>query len=334
MAITDKVKNWISKEIQEGVYSVGSKMPTRVVLMEKYQIARASIDKVIRQLVDDGILSSSQGSGTYVVDQRKNDPHIYIILNTEIKCAEANSFHTKISRMISASPKNGIQHSIIGSHDFEKHFSAILQNTNSRVIWSRPPLKAQGYLNELKKSRTPQIILNRPIPAFDFISTDTLASIKSLFKHIDPSNENLRFGLIVPPLDLEESFLAERELYFQQIIHETDHTLSLMIRSKNKTSSEIMNATRLVFDKISMIDYLFIPDFAMVPYIIAVASERGVILGKELSLITIDWNEDQEGIVCIKQNWDKMFQEALKWAQSNKVNECKMLIEANIIKSS
>lgn len=331
MGVTDRVKNWISKDIRDGVYPPGSKLPTRMTMMNKYNIARASIDKVIRQLVEEGLLSSTQGSGTYVLDTRNSEPHLYIVLNTEKECDEVNTFHSKLSLMLTNVSQN-MKHTIVGSKDFEKSFSEVLQNDRSRVIWSRPSIKSYGYIASLYKAAIPQILINRPIPAYNFVTTDTNKAIRSVFEHIKAENDKARMGLLVPELDLEESFLAEREVYFHQMVYEYGFSLAYMGRSGDKSTKEMLPHIRAALDKISEMDYLFVPDFYMVPFVMTLADERGIVIGRDLKLITIDWNEDERasGIICIRQEWDAMFQKALSWAQAETVEKIQEFVAPEV----
>ena len=62
MSVTDMVKNWIIRDIENGKYPEGSKLPSRHQLMNKYGIARATIDKIIDSLAEEGMIHSVKGS--------------------------------------------------------------------------------------------------------------------------------------------------------------------------------------------------------------------------------------------------------------------------------
>lgn len=327
--LTDRVKKWIAKDIGLGVYPPGSKMPTRMALMEKYGIARASADKVVKQLVAEGLIVSVRGSGTYVVDTENDTPYLYIVLNTESECAEANSFHSKLSLML-ADVSKSLEHRMLGSADLEKHFSEILKNVRSRVIWSRPSIKSYGDIATLHRAGVRQVLVNRPIASYNFTTTDTRQALSDVFEVISRSKKEARFGLIAPPIDLEESFLAERELYFHEMISKHEGRLKFMARVSDKSSSEILRVTREALDEVAEIDYLFVPDFSMVPFVVALAAERSLVLGRDLSLITIDWDEEREGVICIKQDWDTMLRRAVDWAQASSVSTFQELVRAEV----
>ncbi|MCM8531026.1 MAG: hypothetical protein NE330_07700, partial [Lentisphaeraceae bacterium] len=145
-------------------------------------------------------------------------------------------------------------------------------------------------------------------------------------------NDKARMGLLVPELDLEESFLAEREVYFHQMIYEYGFSLAYMGRSGDKSTKEMLPHIRAALDKISEMDYLFVPDFYMVPFVMTLADERGIVIGRDLKLITIDWNEDDRasGIICIRQEWDAMFQKALSWAQAETVEKIQEFVTPEV----
>ncbi|MBK1879877.1 GntR family transcriptional regulator [Pelagicoccus mobilis] len=328
--LTDRVKKWIAKDISLGVYPPGSKMPTRMELMQKYNIARASADKVVSQLVAEGLLVSARGSGTYVVDPKNDTPYLYIILNTESECSEANRFHSQLSLMLTKVSGN-LEHSMLGSGDLENHFSSILKNVRSHVIWSRPSIKSYGDIATLHRAGVRQVLVNRPIATYNYASTDTRKALADVFEIISSRRQGASFGLVAPPIDLEESFLAERELYFHEMIHEHSGRLNFMGRVSDKSPSEILRVTREALDRVHELDYLFVPDFAMVPFVVALAAERGIVLGKGLNLITIDWDEEREGVICIKQDWDTMLHCSVEWARSRSMEPFQKLVPAEVL---
>ena len=209
----------------------------------------------------------------------------------------------------------------------------MLQNAHSRVIWSRPSIKSYGYIASLSKAAIPQILINRPIKAYNFATTDTRIALDKVFEVVKNQTPKARMGLLAPILDLEESFLAEREVYFHEKVYDYGFSLSYMGRVKDKSTREIFPVIREALDHTENMDYLFVPDFYMVPFVISIASERGIIIGKDLKLITIDWNEDmkEKGIICVKQKWDEMFEIALDWAQSETVTKVQTFIPPELI---
>lgn len=64
------IMDWIKQEISEGTLLDGSKIPSESGFMSKFGVSRQTVRHGISKLVDEGILESRRGSGTYVTDSR------------------------------------------------------------------------------------------------------------------------------------------------------------------------------------------------------------------------------------------------------------------------
>ena len=53
--------------IVDGGFEVGSKLPTENVLSQKVEVSRPILRRALKQLREDGVISSRQGSGSYVL---------------------------------------------------------------------------------------------------------------------------------------------------------------------------------------------------------------------------------------------------------------------------
>lgn len=321
MGVSDRVKNSISQDIEAGIYKAGSRLPTRMNLMKKYNISRATIDKVIKQLQKEGQLHSTQGSGTFVAQPTQRQPHLYVILNTDIYCAEANSFNQTLNKMLSNLSKD-YDHQIIGSQDFESYFSEMISKPGCRVIWSRPSLASYGAIHRLDNAGVAQMIINRPLTAYNFITTDTRKAMDLVFQDIVVPSGLQRLALLTTPPNLDEPFLMEREIYFHEMLYTHKLQLAQVSRCKNASVKSMLTAAREVIDKIDSFDYLFIPYFTVVPYVLSIIEERGLKIGEDIKLITVDWSENLEGkgLICITQQWEQMFARALEWAQTQEAS--------------
>lgn len=60
-------------EIAEGVYEVGSRIPTESDLGQRFSVSRITIRQAVENLVQDGILERKQGRGTFVVSTPRRD---------------------------------------------------------------------------------------------------------------------------------------------------------------------------------------------------------------------------------------------------------------------
>ncbi|EDM26596.1 transcriptional regulator, GntR family protein [Lentisphaera araneosa HTCC2155] len=327
MSITEKVKQDLRVDINSGLYPGGCLLPTRHALMEKYSISRGSIDKVIRQLVEEGVLESHQGSGTYVRSQ-DNKHHIYIILNNDVECAESNKFNGILSMMLSEI--NDLDYSIHCSSNIEEYFSEIILNPSSRVIWSRPSIRARYYIKKLKESKIAQILINRSDPNFNYFATDTYQAIEQVSQFMKRQKESPRIGLLVPPLSEEEPFLAVREIYFQESLHKHDLPLAIHQRTASKSINDVTCILSSVF-KGTDLDYLFVPDHDMLPVVLTYMAEKGH--SERVKIISFDGELDPfyKGSMTIRQDWKAMFEQAISWASDDELLSPQVLVMPEII---
>ncbi|WP_373737284.1 GntR family transcriptional regulator [Jeotgalibaca porci] len=65
------IQEEIKKQIQSGAYLVGEKIPAESQLMTIFSVSRHTVRQAISSLVNEGVLEKIQGSGTFVVEQRK-----------------------------------------------------------------------------------------------------------------------------------------------------------------------------------------------------------------------------------------------------------------------
>ena len=209
-------------------------------------------------------------------------------------------------------------HQIIGSQDFETHFSEMISKPGCRVIWSRPSLASYGAIHRLDNAGVAQMIVNRPLTAYNFITTDTRQALDQVFRDIVIPSGHSRMALLTTPPNLDEPFLMEREVFFHEMVYLNKLQLNHIARCKNASVKSMLTAAREVIDQVENFDYLFIPYFTVVPYVLSIIEERGLKIGEDLKLITVDWNEKLEGkgLICITQQWELMFEKALKWAQT------------------
>ena len=66
---TDAVRNFILKNINNGVYKEGQMVDSEPTLVKKLGVSRVTVREAIRGLVEENILQKQQGRGTFVIQQ-------------------------------------------------------------------------------------------------------------------------------------------------------------------------------------------------------------------------------------------------------------------------
>ncbi|SLN75360.1 GntR family transcriptional regulator [Oceanibacterium hippocampi] len=66
-----QVSNILMQRIEEGVYKLGELLPTEVELCEEFEISRYTVREALRRLIEAGLVTRRQGSGTQIIATQK-----------------------------------------------------------------------------------------------------------------------------------------------------------------------------------------------------------------------------------------------------------------------
>ncbi|HHY04210.1 MAG TPA: winged helix-turn-helix transcriptional regulator [Thermoanaerobacterales bacterium] len=78
-----QVKNYISKNINDQIWPVGFKLPPERELAKELEVSRKTVSMAYSELVKEGILSSHQGRGTFVIEKPLSNVKIFDAKNEE-----------------------------------------------------------------------------------------------------------------------------------------------------------------------------------------------------------------------------------------------------------
>ncbi|MDO9193004.1 MAG: histidine utilization repressor, partial [Undibacterium sp.] len=68
--IYQRIKDYLLKEIQSGTWKEGDAIPSEAVLAEQFGVSRMTVNRAVRELTTEQILTRIQGSGTYVAQHK------------------------------------------------------------------------------------------------------------------------------------------------------------------------------------------------------------------------------------------------------------------------
>ena len=71
-----EIAGWLERNIWEGRYLPGQKLPSEQALREKFQVSRQTVRKALEVLEQEGLVYGRQGSGTYVSDLEEEEKAI------------------------------------------------------------------------------------------------------------------------------------------------------------------------------------------------------------------------------------------------------------------
>jgi GntR family transcriptional regulator len=91
-----QVARTLRKEIVDGVYPVGSQLPTEHELGERFAVSRYTIREALRRLREDNLVSSRPRTGTLVVPRPSSDSYVQHVMSINDLLAFATGTHFAI----------------------------------------------------------------------------------------------------------------------------------------------------------------------------------------------------------------------------------------------
>ena len=87
-----QVARALRKDIVDGVYPVGSQLPTEHELCERFSVSRYTVREALRRLREDNLVSSRPRTGTLVVPRSTSDAHDVMSINDLVAFATEARF--------------------------------------------------------------------------------------------------------------------------------------------------------------------------------------------------------------------------------------------------
>lgn len=91
-----QIKNLLQREIEEGRYVDGDKLPSEREMCESYSVSRIPVRKALELLEAEGLIQSFQGKGSFVRAPRIRNNLVHIRTFAETLAQQGYSGHTRI----------------------------------------------------------------------------------------------------------------------------------------------------------------------------------------------------------------------------------------------
>ncbi|EJN93851.1 GntR family transcriptional regulator [Streptococcus ratti] len=91
-----RIHDQIKKEIDEGLWKIGTRLPSERDLAERFEVSRMTLRQAVTLLVEEGILERRVGSGTYVASSRVQEKMRGTTSFTEIVKSQGKTPSTKV----------------------------------------------------------------------------------------------------------------------------------------------------------------------------------------------------------------------------------------------
>ncbi len=163
-----QIKDYLLSEIQAGRWRAGDQVPSENELVKRFDVARMTVNRAVRELAAEGVLTRSQGAGTFVAATKYQSTLVDIkSIAEEIRTRG----HEHTAELLKLQPvkadttlaaEMGLQ---VGAPLF---YSLILHRENGLPIqleerWANPQL-APDYLKQDYSRITPNEYLTRAAP--------------------------------------------------------------------------------------------------------------------------------------------------------------------------
>ncbi len=156
-----KIARILISEIESQKYAVGSTLPTRHELADKFGVARGTVDCAVRELGRRGLVVSRRRAGSLVVNT-SSVVRIALLGGS----SEDAAIETRSGIVCTPVPFDSIH----AKTDREKLV------TFDGLVWHQPNKTQLKWSDELE-GRIPQILINRKNPLRNFVSTDHAEAI-------------------------------------------------------------------------------------------------------------------------------------------------------------
>jgi GntR family transcriptional regulator len=95
-----QVARALRKDIVDGVYPVGSQLPTELELCERFSVSRYTVREALRRLREDNLVSSRPRAGTLVVPRSTSDAYDVMSINDLVAFATEARFAIESINMV------------------------------------------------------------------------------------------------------------------------------------------------------------------------------------------------------------------------------------------
>ena len=179
-----KIKKLIRDNIEQGLWKPGDKIPTEHHLVKELKASRMTVNRALRELMQESVLVRKQGSGTFVSPSKLETGLLEIRNIAEDIMARGNRHSSKILKLEKIKPVGDFKSLMQGNEVDEFYHSVCLHLENSSPIQLE-----DRYVN--------------PILVPDFIEQDFAEQTPGgyLLENVPYSHAEHRISALMPTLD-------------------------------------------------------------------------------------------------------------------------------------
>lgn len=168
-----EIKEQLRKEIL--LMQPNEKLPSRPSLCRKLDTTRTTLDKAIRELIDEGLLTAQNGSGTYVAEQDMERMAVKGSWGVIVPNIMESVYPSMVRGIENVAQKNGFTITLCNSDTSvkkqERYVQQLIRSGVAGIIIvpviTDDPRKMYALYEQLCKITTPLVFCNRNVPKID-----------------------------------------------------------------------------------------------------------------------------------------------------------------------
>ncbi|QDU32221.1 putative HTH-type transcriptional regulator YurK [Poriferisphaera corsica] len=299
------IKNWLIQSIRNGKFPPGTPLPTRHQLMAQFNVARATADRAINDLISESWAYSRKGSGTFASIPEKAEPRLFFV-NASLHFAQR----------VCSQLQNRIPYELLSLSEVNAQLPRI-SKPGSRVVWYIPHENSFHFIYMLANASVPQILISRHHHRTSFVDTDEIVGVKSAIDRVHAIYPDLDWGLLLPPFVPDLPYWYEREIGAYTALHGLNKIPNLVVRAKGTTPHAYWQASSEFLEKMKRPQIMFCPEIQLASQLYSLTYERKIRLGQDLHMVLTDFEDNLQhssGVYMLERDWDSMADTTAEWA--------------------
>lgn len=163
-----RIKNYILDKVHKGEWTAGGAIPTEEALAKQFQVSRMTVNRAMRELTDEQVLTRVQGSGTFVTQQKFQSTLVKIRAIADEIRERGHDYACRVLALEAVAADEALAQAFAVDQGTTLYHSAIVSYENGEAIqveyrWVNPQLAA-AYLEQDFTKTTPNAYLTEVAP--------------------------------------------------------------------------------------------------------------------------------------------------------------------------
>lgn len=220
-----QVMDFIKEKIASGEWEVGYRLPPEDIFAQDLAISRGTLRKAIKLLVDEHVLETVHGKGTFVKEVNFESEFLSVVLNT---AEQLNWFGLDFSSKV-------IEQKIIVCEE-EKLIEKLKINDGTKVIFSRKSYSKNGEIIAIQDS---------------YVPVDKVAALRNVNKlqGVELYYSNHKIAYQSPPQSVIDIFNIKNEGPFVCDFYTVMDEMGVPIEYKRSWFRYLHNGTNKILEK-------------------------------------------------------------------------------------